>query len=742
MRLVYLIAPLILLLLPSHATGEPYGWPLDAPPALTSTYAEYRSGRFHAGLDIKTWGKEGYPCLAVDNGYVWRVRTSPWGYGKVVYLRLADGHTAVYAHLSAFSDAIEEVVAEEQDRRGAYSVNLYLPKGQIAVKRGDPIAFSGSTGSGFPHLHFEIRDADQRPLNPLQNGFGVQDTTEPTLVAAAFLPLDADARVDGRAVPKIQALQSENGGSTFGPISVWGRVGVAIKVFDRADASVLTNRLAPYRLTLSVDGKVLFRTTYDAFSYDQVREVDLDRSFALTSAGKKGFHNLYRERGNSLPLYEDRPIGAGVIVAGVDTRPGTHFGIGPHRIEILAEDGVGNRAAATVDFRVIQPVSILDVVVEETKEQRVLTGRFGRDLGDRQAMIVETSVNRGESWDWIKTSQVGGSGFSVPVSKSSGPLYRVRLADGPEAICSVISAGDRDPAGLDVSSQLLEGRSIVTVTSPTILARPPSIEVDQGSRVTVQALSPTQYEFVVPSRSSESVLKISSIDAGGHERDTTLTLRTTDIRPTGGTIASTDEMALAVFDAAGIYHAFEARITPTEVAPNLPSPVGKAYRFEPGTIPFRLMAQVHLKPPSGTDISRLGIYELTDKGWAFVWNDVDSVRNTVWAGVRHFSVYALLEDDIPPKVEIQEPANGVVTHSKPSIRVALSDSMSGIPMEQLISFKLDEKTLIFEYDPEEDLAKGLLRQPLSPGNHSLEVRVHDTSGNETVVSSQFVVASE
>ena len=154
------------------------------------------------------------------------------------------------------------------------------------------------------------------------------------------------------------------------------------------------------------------------------------------------------------------------------------------------------------------------------------------------------------------------------------------------------------------------------------------------------------------------------------------------------------------------------------------------------------MVQVHLKPPRGSDPSGLGIYELTDKGWAFVWNDVDSVRNTIWAGVRHFSVYALLKDDIPPSVDIKAPPDGSVTHSKPVIRVALLDSMSGIPMEKMISFKLDQENLIFEYDPEENLATGLLRRSLSPGTHRLEVHVHDTSGNKTVATSRFVVQSE
>jgi hypothetical protein len=728
-------------LITGFVSGQPYGWPLEAPPALTSTYAEYRSGRFHAGLDIKTWGKEGYTCVAVANGYVWRIRTSPWGYGKVVYVKLDDGKTAVYAHLSGFSEAIEKVVAEEQDRRGAYSVNLYLPKGQILVKRGDPIAFSGSTGSGFPHLHFEIRDARQRPLNPLLNGFNVHDTTEPTLVAVAFLPLDVDSRVDGRALPQIQGLQSADGKTTFGPVSLWGRIGVALKAFDRADASVLTNRLAPYKLTMWVDGSSIFTTTYDAFSYDQIREVDLDRNFTLTRQGKKGFHNLYRERGNSLPLYEGRPIGAGVIVSGTDAKPGTRFEAGLHRMEILAEDGAGNRAAAVVDFRITQPIAIVDLAAEEVGGQRILAGQLARSLADRTVLIVESSSNRGKTWEWIKTIQIDGDRFSVRVSKSSGPLYRVRLADGPAATCAVISESAAVPGALEISSQLLEGRSVVSVEAPDILARPPSVSLVPIDTVTVHALTSTRYEIVVPTRAGESILTIRTMDIAGHRRDTTFSLPSEDVLPTGGVIVSADKMALAVFEAAGIYYAFDGRITriaSSDVAPT----IGHAYRFEPTTIPFRQMAQVHLKVPPGQESSRLGVYELTDKGWAFVWNDVDSIRNTVWAGVRNFSVYALLEDNVAPMVEIREPLDGTITPSLPTIRVVLSDSMSGIPMEELITFELDQQAMIFEYDPEEDTAIGLLRRPLAPGNHALVVRVKDTSGNETVASSRFVVGTK
>jgi hypothetical protein len=731
-----------LLILCGSASSENYDWPLEAPPALTSTYAEYRSGRFHAGLDVKTWGKEGLACVAVADGYVWRVRTSPWGYGRAVYIRLQDGRTAVYAHLSEFVERIEKVVAEEQDRRGAYSVNLYLPAGEIPVRRGDRIAFSGSTGSGFPHLHFEIRDRQQRPLNPLINGFDVKDTTDPTLVEVAFLPLDADSRVDGRAVPGFRTLKQSVGNDFAGdPVSLWGRVGVAVKVFDRADASALTNRLAPYRLTMSVDNQILFRTTYGAFSYDQVYEVDLDRSFVLNRQGRKGFHNLYLERGNSLPLYDNRPVGSGVIVAGTDGRkPGSFFASGPHTLRISAEDAAGNRSDATLDFTIRRTRSFDKVVIEDIHGERVLGGRFSQPLTEPNSVIVESSKDGQEAWQWIKTVRVKGEGFSMSVSRSSGPFYRVRFDGGPTAICSVPQTESGSPGSLEVNSVMYEGRSILTITSSIALASPPTVARHPHGQVEVHALSPSEYEAVIPISAGESIVTIRTRDVRGNQRDTIITLLAEAIRPTGGSIASADGMATAVFEPATIYHDFEGRIVQAVVPLDVASPVGAAYRFEPGVVPFRQMVQIHLKVPPGQDHAGLGVYELTEGGWSFVWNDVDSTRNSVWAGVRHFSVYALLRDEVPPEVEIRHPRDGVTTTPLPTIEVGLRDSLSGIPMENLISFKLDGQTTLFEYDPEEDVAKGILRQPLTVGSHELEVRVRDTCGNESVAISRFVVS--
>jgi len=86
----------------SSAYSQNYIWPINTGRYLTSTFGEYRPGHFHSGIDIKTNYRCGYPVYATADGYIWRVLTSPYGYGKAVYLKLDDGNLAVYGHLDRF----------------------------------------------------------------------------------------------------------------------------------------------------------------------------------------------------------------------------------------------------------------------------------------------------------------------------------------------------------------------------------------------------------------------------------------------------------------------------------------------------------------------------------------------------------------------------------------------------------------------------------------------------------------
>src|SRR5262245_55432769 len=154
-------------------------WPLDLPPVLTSSFGEYRANHLHAGIDLATGGVTGAVCHAVGDGSVVRMRMSPYGYGKALYIQTDGGPPVVYAHLSRFAEPMASRARAEQRRLGRYTFDLALHPGEMRVARDAVVAWSGQTGVGVPHLHFELRDGDVA-RNPQTAGFAVADRVAPT----------------------------------------------------------------------------------------------------------------------------------------------------------------------------------------------------------------------------------------------------------------------------------------------------------------------------------------------------------------------------------------------------------------------------------------------------------------------------------------------------------------------------------------------------------------------------------
>lgn len=102
--------------------------------------------RMHAGIDILL--PRGSPVYATGQGVVLDVGQNS-GLGKYIKIHhSATGYVTVYGHLSEIPKEI---------RRGK------------KVARGEQIGLSGNTGlSTAPHLHYEVRDANNRkPYNPI-----------------------------------------------------------------------------------------------------------------------------------------------------------------------------------------------------------------------------------------------------------------------------------------------------------------------------------------------------------------------------------------------------------------------------------------------------------------------------------------------------------------------------------------------------------------------------------------------
>ncbi len=144
-----------------------YLFPTDASRKINSGFADYRSSHFHGGMDISTNEKIGYRVFAAKSGYVYQISVSPFGYGKMIILRHDDSTFTLYGHLSGFSEEIQQKVEATQRQENKYGVNLKLSPGDISVDRGEVIAYTGASGTGGPHLHFEIHDKDFSFMDPL-----------------------------------------------------------------------------------------------------------------------------------------------------------------------------------------------------------------------------------------------------------------------------------------------------------------------------------------------------------------------------------------------------------------------------------------------------------------------------------------------------------------------------------------------------------------------------------------------
>lgn len=381
------------------AAGADYAWPLDLPRVLTSSFGEYRTGRFHAGIDLRTGGI-GVPVHAPLDGYVSRVRCSPYGYGKAVYIQLTDGNTAVFGHLDAFAEPLAEYVRRAQHARESYTVNLYPERGEFSVAQGETVAYSGETGVGVPHLHYEIRDSQSRPIDPRPFTGPWPDDTRPVIRKVLLMPDGPGGALNGSVKPLVLDAECVGAGSyRTEPVYAIGRLAAGVEVVDPANAGA--NRLGVRTARTVLGGKEIFRVVHERLSYSTI------------SGGTVSYHPYLLDRGRFLLQYR----WPGNRSEPFSVSPGSGWFEAPLKAEELlieTTDFAGNAASVTVPLKPGRPECPM----------RAASGAGAR-----------TGVQLTAYGDWVLVS------VRVPSEEARAPVLEAETATGTKPL-GMRSAGE------------------------------------------------------------------------------------------------------------------------------------------------------------------------------------------------------------------------------------------------------------------------------------------------------------
>ena len=336
--------------------------PLDIAINLSGTYGELRSNHFHSGIDIKTKGVEGLNVYSYDNGHVSRIKISHGCYGKAVYILHPDGTSSVYAHLKKFSPKIEKIVKSKQYKKKSYEIEFFPKENEIKILKNEILAFSGNTGGTTgPHLHFELRDSNQIPVNPLLNShISIKDNTPP-FVSELFYKKKS---YDIQSQHKIKKISNTR--YLADTIKDVGKIGFGIIAFDKHDLA--NNKNGVSKISTYLNGNNILSISFDSISFNETKHINTFIDYAFFKNNRKRIQKLYIEDYNPLKFYKTKLNNGYISVNhGESYSYEIHLTDANRNTSILTVPITGDSLANNLDFNLNKKLNKFNLI--ETKKE-------------------------------------------------------------------------------------------------------------------------------------------------------------------------------------------------------------------------------------------------------------------------------------------------------------------------------------------------------------------------------------
>jgi hypothetical protein len=700
---------------------------------VTSSFAEYRSTHFHGGIDISTNGQTGHNVFASRDGYVYRIVISPYGYGKMLFLKHPDGYVTAYAHLMKFNDAINRVAREEQYRRGTYAIDLTVDPSRVPVRKGERVAYSGNSGYGPPHLHFEIRDENMNPMNPLLcSSFQLEDNVPPKINRVMITPLSFNSTVDNSSRTRYFSRFPRRKKAHVIPqtIRISGQIGFAIEAIDYVNGT--RSKSGIHRVEFYLDDSLAFSLQLDRVPVKETKQIDLHYDFASILEGRGKFQKLYLETGNSLPFYDHRPEGAGIINT-------ERIPEGNHRYTIVCTDAHGNTTELGGTLMACRRPSVRITHVNE--DNIVVTGSgleaisqwvvYGRMLNESHWSVHPLPGGKFE---------IDGTGIKLPLKSTGYDVLKIVAETKTGEQSDPVFYFKKKPHGeatkIEVEAEPFNDYTKITVSTRGMFTAPPEAVVHEGTlqqRVALEAIDVNKYtgafqptDMFVGTRTIEVSGEVNGSAATAHESFEVFPIPARH----SGSFSLPGNGIVVSYDSGAVFKPLYMRSSEETIRGLL------IYEFEPTDVLLNRGVTFSMPVPPDADTRHLGLYFRSTGNWIFQTATPDRGRQYFSTTMtRTLGDLALLHDSEPPtigRLRVQARSRKVF------VSFRYHDNLSGVDPDE-IKLYIDRTFVIPEIDGEHRKVSYQSDNELERGKHSLKIVLKDRMKNESDLSRSFSV---
>lgn len=743
-RLILSFSILLSLILPVNGLSADYIWPTNAPKLLSGTFGETRSSHFHSGIDIKTWARDGYECYAPADGYIERVVISPTGYGKALYIRLDDDRIVVFAHLDSFRGRLASWIMNEQQRTKKVFMNKRFEPGEFSVRKGDVVALSGHSGTVVPHIHFELRDSSNYPINPLLNGFPIDDKVAPESVEIAFIPLTTDTRVNGSTEGMIFPLK-EDGKHKYvigDTVYVQGTVGISLKAWDRGNYP--HNRNGVYSMTMYHNGREAFESRFDRLDWDQTHWMHEDRHYRLAYEGNGVFYTLYSfSSTRDLSFYRNDSKGHLEITEGI------------HNLVIQIRDANGNRSGVQITLKGEEAYgNVLDVNRDEENINVMIDSVFAAREPDAEILIerynpygykeadvkrnLSTSVNRRIK---LKASRDDNYLLSINAIPQHRPAPR-------PVLFYEFSPEDHPKPELNIIPRHFSSGLMFEITSNQVL--PPSMQIflegDSCMPLTWEVIGVNRaITLIVPPDKFKGFHSLKINEYRHNEWNTVWDISPVVIKnDTRRSFRSADDKFGVIIPENTFFRDIVSWIQIRKADEDLDGGefVSDLYSLHPMDQPLHGSISIALRTdPTWPWHHKTGLYRSNGEGkWSLMTADPEEERDYYRADIRNCGTFALLQDDVPPVIVKSFPDHGGRYFIKDLKRAwcEVSDNLSGIDPNKA-EVTLNGIWMVYYYNAPTKIMSMDFPSRLTSGEHTISWKITDKAGHEVKKIIKFTI---